>query len=121
MSNINGSEPSIGGPERFRHWCIVELFGHQIIAGEVSDQAIGGETFIRVDVPAIEGRESYTKLYGKGAIYAITPCTEETARRMTQGLNQPPINDYHFRPVVPLLPGNPPGMVDMDEEGFSDD
>jgi hypothetical protein len=38
----------------FDQWCIVELFGHTKIAGKVSEAQIGGQSFIRVDVPQIE-------------------------------------------------------------------
>lgn len=41
--------------EKFEQFAVVELFGHQIIAGKVSEQVIGGQGFVRVDVPAIEG------------------------------------------------------------------
>ena len=37
--------------DKFDHWCIVELFGHNQIAGKVTEQAIGGQSFVRVDVP----------------------------------------------------------------------
>lgn len=36
---------------KFDHWCIVESFGHERIAGRVTEQTIGGCSFIRVDVP----------------------------------------------------------------------
>lgn len=64
--------------EKFEAWAVVELFGHQRVAGRISDQAIGGESFIRVDIPRGEG--SYTRLFGKSAIYAINLCDEPTAR-----------------------------------------
>src|SRR5690242_12019628 len=97
MDNKSGNEPSMGGADRFKQWCIVELFGHQVIAGLVSEQQIGSSSFVRVDVPDTDGQPGYTKLYGEKAIYAITPCNEETARRAAAGLNQPPVSEYVFR------------------------
>lgn len=78
--------------EKFEQFAIVELFGHQIIAGKVSEQVIGGQGFIRVDVPAVEGYEAFTKFYGAGAIYAITPCDEGTALASVMGLKGKPID-----------------------------
>lgn len=43
--------------ETFEGWAIVELFGHNMIAGLLSEQSIGG-----------------------AAVYAITPTTEEVVR-----------------------------------------
>lgn len=78
--------------EKFEQFAIVELFGHQIIAGMVSEQVIGGQGFVRVDVPTVEGQEGFTKFYGAGAIYAITPCNEETMTAAVLGLRQKPID-----------------------------
>lgn len=74
--------------ETFKAWAIVELFGHQRAAGEISEQAIGGETFIRIDVPRAEG-PPYTRLFGKGAIYCINICEEDAARRFATRLSEP--------------------------------
>lgn len=66
---------------KFEEWAVVELFGHQRIAGMVSEATIGGCPFVRVDVPATaEGRKAYTKYLGSGAIYGLTPCEEAVAR-----------------------------------------
>jgi hypothetical protein len=87
-------------------WAIIELFGHQIIAGEVGEQAIGNETFIRVDVPSINGEnsvvEGFTKMYSKGAIYSITPTDEETCLRAVVGLQPKPVELWRLN--VPRLP-----------------
>ena len=80
--------------EGFEQFAIVELFGHQVIAGKVSEQVIGGQGFVRVDVPVIEGQEAFTKFYGSGAIYAITPCDEMTMLRAAVGLRPKPIDPW---------------------------
>lgn len=83
--------------QEFKQWCIVELFGHSQNAGIVSSQQIGGEVFIRIDVPECEKHSAYTKFYGKGAIYSITPVTEEIARRFLGNIYQPPVEPYMLK------------------------
>ncbi len=78
----------------FEQHCIVELFGHQIIAGLVTEQQIGGQSFVRVDVPATDERPAFTKFYGSGAIYAITPTDEATCMAAVKGLQVKPIQEY---------------------------
>lgn len=56
---------------KFDVWAVVELFGHQRIAGRVTEQVIAGQGFIRVDVPAIGNQSGFTRLFGSGAIYSI--------------------------------------------------
>lgn len=85
----------------FEQWCIVELFGHQQIAGRVSEQAIGGCSFIRVDVPPVGDQPAFTKLYGSGAIYAMTPVTEEIALRAASIMRSHPVEVYYLpRPAT---------------------
>src|SRR5215467_5689174 len=83
-------------------WMILEIFGHNRFAGYVTVENIGVAAMIRLDVPELTERErvtkrgeyaadghylppgttvrdgsvqGYTKLFGVGAIYAMTPCT----------------------------------------------
>jgi len=98
--------------ETFEQFAIVELFGHQIMAGKVSEQMIGGQGFVRVDVPAIDGQDSFTKFYGAGAIYAITPCDEETMQAAVIGLKRRPIEVWKLN--LPQLPAS--NMQDDDED-----
>lgn len=91
----------------FEGWAVVEVFGHQRYAGFVSTQAFGQAVLFRVDVPPLSERErvtksyeyvkghsvppgstvkesavqGYTKFFGPGAIYAMTPCTQEAAEK----------------------------------------
>lgn len=88
--------------EKFEQYAIVELFGHQIIAGKVSEQVIGGQGFVRVDVPTVDEQAGFTKFYGAGAIYAMTPCDEETVIQAVRGLKQKPIEIWKLN--LPQLP-----------------
>lgn len=80
--------------EKFEQWCILEIMGHQRYAGLVSEQAIGGSSFVRIDVPECEGRPAFSKCFGAGSIYCITPVTEEVARMTARGLRQTPLQVY---------------------------
>jgi len=75
-------------------WALVELFGHQRIAGKVVEAEIGGGHLIRVEVPAVKGREPLTKYYNVKAVYGITPVDEPTARRMAEDIDPSPVNSY---------------------------
>lgn len=70
----------------FASWAVLELMGHQQIAGFVSEEEIGGSKLLRVDVPELElgeitTRPAYTKYFGTGAVYALHPTTEALARQ----------------------------------------
>lgn len=88
----------------FETWAIVEVMGHRQFAGFVSEQPIGGASFVRVDVPAVdadgEQLPAFTKLLGAGSIYAISPCTEETARAFAARSRQRSFATYE----APRLP-----------------
>lgn len=86
--------------QRFEQWCILEIFGHQTFAGLVTEQQIGGCNFIRLDVPECDGRDAFTKFFGQGAIYAMTPVTEETARSAIRGLRKAPVSAYALLPAA---------------------
>lgn len=88
--------------ERFEQWAIIELFGHQRIAGLVSEQTIGGNSFVRVDVPQDGDDQGYTKLYGNGAIYAMTFVDEETGRAAAAQFAPRPIEAFSARQMLGL-------------------
>lgn len=91
--------------QRFDQWAIVELFGHQRIAGRISEQTIGGCSFVRVDVPAVGQEQAFTKLFGQGAIYAIT-FTDESAATLAAGAIQvKPIDTWELQRAMKALPG----------------
>lgn len=86
--------------EKFEAWAIVELFGHQKIAGRLTEQTIGGCHFIRVDVPAFEDSPAFTKLYTQGAIYGVTFVGEQIARAAAQSYRVAPVHAYELRDLM---------------------
>lgn len=80
--------------EAFENHCIVELFGHQKIVGKVTEQIIGGQAFVRVDVPQTKRHPAFTRLFGSGAIYSITPVSEDIAQRAAEQVYVEPVTVY---------------------------
>lgn len=83
-------------PTKFETWAIVEIFGHQKYAGWLTTQEIGGSSLIRLDVPACEEHPAFTKLWGNGAIYSITPVAEDVAVAYARSLRKSPVNAYEL-------------------------
>lgn len=105
---------------KFEMHCIVELFGHQRIAGKVSEQAIGGGGFIRVDVPKTSKREGFTKFYGPSAIYAMTPVSEQIAQIMAERMEVEPVSEWQLSQALKnLLPANV--TVEDDDDDYPDE
>jgi hypothetical protein len=83
-----------GQPE-LKDWALVELFGHQRIVGYMSQQTFPSGVLIRVDVPDLtkDGeiiRKGFTRYFGLGAIYSITPVDEETVRSLLPSIDGTP-------------------------------
>lgn len=74
-------------------WGILELFGHQRIAGKISEYNLGG-TFVRVDVPAVNDRPAFTKLFGHSAVYAVSFTDKEIALAAAEKMQLTPVSKY---------------------------
>ena len=127
-------------PEKFESWAIVELMGHRRIAGRVSEQVIGGQALLRIDVcecPEIPSKEvvrwgekhvtealpaipAYTQFYGVSSVYCLSPTTEEIATRVTQQQRERPVALFDTSAVrtaeVLSLPVAPADFVGQDDE-----
>jgi hypothetical protein len=106
--------------DKFEAWAIVDLFGHQHIAGKLTEQAIGGCHFIRVDVPAFEDSPAFTKLYTQGAIYGVTFVGEQIARAAARSYRVAPVSVYELRDLMQtqgkLIASPAPVHVDDDDD-----
>lgn len=86
--------------EKFEIYAIIELFGHNKMAGKVTEQVIGGASFIRVDVPETKSQPSFTRMLHANAIYAINPVTEEVATGYAERIQVQPIQSWDAREVL---------------------
>jgi hypothetical protein len=108
--------------DKFEQWCLLEIMGHQTFAGLVSEQAIGGASFVRIDVPECGGLPAFSKCFGAGSIYCITPVTEEVARLRAKSLRQAPLSVYDLpeevrrRMLTPAIAGPSSEFGDFDPE-----
>ncbi len=97
--------------ERFDLWCIVELFGHQKIAGRCTEQNIAGTNMLRVDVPATDSQPSFTRFFGSAAIYAINPVDESTAKYYAEQLRIKPIEAWNIDEIIKKKNSHALGMA----------
>ena len=118
--------------EKFDLWCVVELMGHQQIAGKCTEQNIAGTNMLRVDVPETQQQPPFTKLISSSAIYAINPVDEMTAVAKAGQLNIAPIQTWNIKTYLdkqllneklPTLneKASAPDPDDMDDEHEFDD
>ena len=133
----------------FNGWAVVEMFGHTKEIGHVTTEAYGTAVLFRVDTPELVEREftleqpeyvdgkwtpagakvkrpsspPKTRLIGPGAVYAITPCTEETALKAIENFSRRPLIllELPATPAKELLPGESIGNATTEELDFEDD
>lgn len=96
---VEVEDPKANGVEG---WALIELFGRQRIVGRCSTQTVGVAALIRVDVPDLtkDGklvRKGFTRFYGPGAIYSITPVNEEAVRQLLPHISGEPVKEWEYR------------------------
>lgn len=89
--------------QKFELSAIIELFGHQRMAGKVTEQTIGGASFVRIDVPESKTQPSFSRMLNPSAIYAINPVTEEVMIEMVDRLEKKPIESWDIREMQKKL------------------
>ena len=134
----------------FQGWAVVEMFGHTKEIGYVTTEAYGAAVLFRCDTPELVEREftleaaeyvdgkwtpagskvkrppspAKSRLIGPGAVYAITPCTEETALQAIENFSRRPLILLELaKGAPPLLPGESLsiGMEEVEEDEVEDD
>lgn len=107
----------------FEGWAILELMGHRRLAGHLSEQVVGGASFVRIDVPAADGQGNVaTQFYSPSSVYCITPTTEAIARKVAASSQPAPVTAWELRDT-PALSGRatPPSYDQDDDDGDGDE
>lgn len=90
----------------FAEWVILELMGHRRLAGYLTEVEIAGRGFLRLEIPSVP---PVTQLYNPTSVYAITPTTEDTARRVATLTRVAPVQPWELPPAA--LPESAPAEV----------
>lgn len=124
-------------------WYILEIFGHQRFAGYLTVQNIGIAAMLRLDVPPLAERErvlkrpgyagdqycpagtrikegavqGYTKLFGVGAIYSMTPCTKDACLAAVEEIQPRPMTPI----AIPETKAIPAAAIVTDADAEDDD
>jgi hypothetical protein len=91
---------------------IVELMGHQRIAGFVREVSIAGAGFLRVDVPSDPPTTHYQS---PSSLYRLTPTTEDIVRKLAQRWRPEPVSVYDL-PRLPARSEDDPADADVVDE-----
>lgn len=84
------------GQNHFSQWALVELMGHQKIAGWVTEMTIAGVAFLRVDVPDKNGNPTFSRFYAPGAVYCISPVDKQIAVGLALKMEVEPVHRYQL-------------------------
>ena len=83
----------------FQEWAIVELFGHDKMAGKVTDAPIGD--LLRIDVVNQNDETLYTRYVNPDAVFAINPCSEDLAKAAANRFSSPPVKRWQVEDLLP--------------------
>lgn len=94
-------------PSAFEGWALLEIFGHRMRWGFVTEVEIFGAKKARIDVHSSKGVVN-TEFYSGDAIFCLTPTTEEAVKTQNDRWVPPP--------TAALPPREPRQRVHCDDE-----
>lgn len=73
-------------PDDGRTYAVVELMGHRMRPGAISDAQLGGATLLRIEHPSARDNldEPLVEYYAPSALFSIRPCTRDEAIRLAE-------------------------------------
>lgn len=106
---------------------VLELFGHQRIAGYVSEYNFAGAAFVRVDVPQCDDVPGFTRMFHTNAVYCFNPVDEQTMLDVASSLRVKPLTPFDLseirRKMQTALPPEAfdPELHEDDDENTDDE
>lgn len=108
--------------QKFECHALVELMGHQQMAGFISEQTFGPATFFRVTVPETSEGPSFDRILNPAAIYAINPVTEEVAKARAEQIRFKPLTGWDIRQMTkPVNDETGPRRLEGHDDDDDDD
>jgi hypothetical protein len=92
--------------EKLELFAIVELLGHQTMAGKITEQTIAGVSFLKIDVPETKYQPAFTRLVNPSSVYAINPITEDIMNEMAARYRKAPILSWDAHSMVTKMVSN---------------
>ena len=131
---------------KFSGWAVVELMGHNKEIGFVTTEYFGGPALFRIDQPEFPEREyvlerpqwiedkhcpvgttvrrealpGKTAWFGVVAVFRLTPCTEDTARRAIERMLPAPIKILHIPESAKLVTAGDVSDAQYDDSDFDE-
>jgi len=84
----------------FKSWCIVQLMGHQEVAGLVSEYEIAGIKMLKIAVPETKRQKPYTQLFSTQAVYSLYQTDEETVLLFCDRNPTEPVHPWKLDPIT---------------------
>ena len=76
-------------------WAKLELMGHVMMAGRITEEEKFGSKVGRIDVPQEDG-SFVTQYFGGGSIYRMTIVAEAVARDMAKKITVAPVSPWDY-------------------------
>lgn len=70
------------------NWAILEIMGHERLAGKIFETTIAGVPMLRVEVPATEKLPGFMRLLSGASIFSLTPVPEAVATAVAANLQK---------------------------------
>lgn len=81
--------PEVTTPDTLtENWAILEIMGHERLAGRLTETTIAGVPMLRVEVPATEKLPGFTRMLSGASIFSLTPVPEAVATAVAANLQK---------------------------------